>query len=273
MTVAEALTAAARRLADAGVPDPARDARRLVAHALGLAPERLTLVADQPFDAGPALEAAIERRVARQPVAQIVGWREFWGRRFAVTARRTRPAARDRDAGRGGPGPALRAGARPRHRHRLHPPDADGRAAGRGGDRDRHLGRGAQVAGRNAAALGLDPRLVVADWWQGIGGGWDLIVSNPPYIAAHEMATLAPELGWEPAVALTPGGDGLDAYRRIAAGARERLLPGGRILLEIGPTQAAAVGGLLTAAGLGDVTVARDLDGRERVVIARRSPT
>jgi len=81
------------------------------------------------------------------------------------------------------------------------------------------------------------------------------------------MPGLAPEVrDWEPALALTPGGDGLAAYRAIAAGARERLAPSGRLLLEIGPMQGAAVIALLDTHGLPCATVLADLDGRDRVV-------
>jgi release factor glutamine methyltransferase len=109
-----------------------------------------------------------------------------------------------------------------------------------------------------------------ADWWQGIEGRFDLVVSNPPYIAEAEIAALAPEVrDWEPRGALTPGGDGLEAYRRIAAGLGAHLRPGGRVLLEIGPTQGAAVLGLLGAAGLENLRLHPDLDGRDRVAEAR----
>ena len=110
-----------------------------------------------------------------------------------------------------------------------------------------------------------------ADWWQGVTGRFDLIVSNPPYIAAGEMAALEPEVrDWEPAMALTPGGDGLDAYRAIAAGAGAHLAPGGRLLLEIGVTQDAAVADILTAAGLDAVRIHPDMTDRPRVAEARR---
>ena len=94
-------------------------------------------------------------------------------------------------------------------------------------------------------------------------------MSNPPYIAADEMPGLAPEVrDWEPHLALSPGGDGLDAYRTIARGAGARLMPGGRLLMEIGPRQGAAVAALVMAAGLDDIRVLPDLDGRDRVVAA-----
>ena len=125
------------------------------------------------------------------------------------------------------------------------------------------------VAQANAEALGFQgrSRFVRSDWFSAVPGRFDLIVSNPPYIAADEMAGLAPEVrDWEPALALSPGGDGLDAYRAIAAGAPARLMAGGRLLLEIGPTQGAEVAGLLAAQGFERVAILPDLDGRDRVV-------
>jgi len=128
------------------------------------------------------------------------------------------------------------------------------------------------VARANAATLGLASRteFATADWCTGLTGRFDLIVANPPYIAAADVPGLAPEVrDWEPHLALTPGGDGLDAYRRIAAGGGPLLAPGGVVLLEIGPTQSAPVTALLTAAGLICGPTLPDLDGRDRVVVAR----
>src|SRR5690606_16628370 len=119
-----------------------------------------------------------------------------------------------------------------------------------------------RVAIGNTRDLGLEARARFrkSDWFSGVTGAFDLIVSNPPYIAAEEMPTLAPEvLDWEPHLALSPGGDGLDAYRAIARGAGARLMPGGRLLVEIGPSQGQAVAGLFQAAGLAEVRVLPDL--------------
>ncbi|MGL6209064.1 MAG: N5-glutamine methyltransferase family protein, partial [Paracoccaceae bacterium] len=112
--------------------------------------------------------------------------------------------------------------------------------------------------------------LLQGSWFHPVEQTFDLIVSNPPYIAADEMPHLAPEVReWEPHLALTPGGDGLDAYRAIAKGAGGHLTPQGRLLLEIGPTQGPAVTAILQAAGFSNVAVHPDLDGRDRVVAAR----
>ncbi len=112
--------------------------------------------------------------------------------------------------------------------------------------------------------------ILCSDWFSAIKGRFDLIVSNPPYIALDEMAGLEAEVrDHEPEMALTDGGDGLGAYRELAAGAPDYLLPGGRILVEIGPTQGSAVAALFDAAGLSEIRIIPDLDGRDRVVSAQ----
>ncbi len=274
MIAQAALVAATRRLAGAGIEGAAGDARRLLAHALGLAPERLTLALQDPLSqaAQATFEALIAARAARQPVAQIVGERLFWGAPFRVTrdtldprpeteilvaAALEAPFARVLDLGTG-TGCILISLLRER-----------AEATGLGVD----LSPAAlEVAAENAAALGVAARseFAVSDWFSGVAGLFDLIVSNPPYIAEAEMAGLSPEVrGWEPEGALTPGGDGLAPYRVIAAEARTHLVPGGRIGFEIGPTQGAAVAGMLRAAGFEAVEIRPDLDGRDRTVLAR----
>ena len=112
--------------------------------------------------------------------------------------------------------------------------------------------------------------ILQSDWFQNIDGQFDLIVSNPPYISLQEMADLSPEVRvHEPRMALTDEGDGLGAYRRIAAGAPDFLLPGGRLLVEIGPTQGQSVAALFESAGLTATRIVPDLDGRDRVVFAK----
>jgi release factor glutamine methyltransferase len=122
------------------------------------------------------------------------------------------------------------------------------------------------VAARNAAALGVAGRAALrrGEWLSGLGETFDLIVSNPPYLATAEMDDIAPEVAAEPALALEGGVDGLDAYRAIAAGAPAALAPGGALLLEIGPTQADPVDALMRGAGLSQLGLRRDFDGRVR---------
>jgi release factor glutamine methyltransferase len=272
MTFHEAVRATRARLAAAGLPG--EDASALVLHATGRDGLR---PGDQPRLSDPLTPAAEQRleqatraRLARQPVSQIRGWRDFWNHRFRVTpdvldprpdtetlvaAALETPFSRVLDLGTGS-GAILVSllAARPG-------------ATGLGTD----LSPAAlQVAQGNAALIGVTADFLCADWFDGVTGRFDLIVSNPPYIAEAEMAGLDPEVrDWEPRAALTPGGDGLGAYRAIASGAGAHLAPGGRLLVEIGPAQAAAVSALFAAAGLGGLRVRPDLDGRDRVVEAR----
>lgn len=271
MTGAEALREVTARLRAAGIERAGADARALLAHAIGVAPDRLVLHLDEPVSMA-AVEPLVAARLSRQPVSQITGRRLFWGRPFRVTpdvldprpetetlvAEALRgPFARVLDLGTGS-GCIL-----------LTLLSERTEATGLGVD----LSPAAlQVAAVNCADLGLVPRVALAEgsWFTPVAGHFDLIVSNPPYIAGHEVAALSPEVrDWEPRMALTPGGDGLDAYRAIAAGVRQHLVSGGRILLEIGPTQGQAVLDLLAAQGLTDRRVLTDLDGRDRVVAAK----
>ncbi len=273
MSVQQALRAAVARLAGAGVPDPARDARLLLAQALGIGADRLTLHLPDPLppDAAARFDAALARRAAREPVSHILGHRAFWGRTFRVSAdvldprpetetlvveALKAPFASLLDLGTGSGAILLTLLAE------------CPQARGLGTD----LSAAAlAVARANAQALGLADRadFVLSDWFAAVTGRYELIVSNPPYIAESEMADLSPEVLREPRMALTPGGDGLGAYRAIAARARDHLVPGGRLVVEIGPTQGPAVARLFAAAGLTLPTIHPDLDGRDRVVQAR----
>jgi release factor glutamine methyltransferase len=273
MTGREVLAAATRRLSAAGIEGAARDARRLFADALGVAADRVTLVLPEAVapTALAAFEAAVARRLAREPVSQITGTRDFFGLSFRVTrdtldprpetellvaAALERPFVKMLDLGTGTGCILLSCLAGMPF------------AAGTGTDASEAA---LAVARENAERLGLASRarFLRADWFGGVSGRFDLIVSNPPYLAEAEIAGLAPEVrDWEPRDALTPGGDGLGAYRAIAAGAGARLMAGGRLIVEIGPTQAGAVAELLVAQGFPEPEVRRDLDGRDRVVIA-----
>lgn len=275
MTAAEALRAAIPRLRAAGVEEAPRDARILLAHALGIAQDRLTLHLPDEMTASQArsYEEAIVARLARQPVAQILGQRQFWGLGFRVTRDTLDPRPETE---------TLVAAALKAPFHRM----LD-LGTGTGcillaclHDRPEARGLGVdlspaalEVARGNARALGLASRaeFLLSDWFSAVPGRFDLIVSNPPYIAAEEMAALAPEVrDWEPHLALTPGGDGLGPYRILAREAPARLEPSGRILVEIGPTQGAAVAALFAASGLEEIAILPDLDGRDRVVLARK---
>lgn len=127
------------------------------------------------------------------------------------------------------------------------------------------------VARGNARRLGLAVEFHAGSWWQPLAGRrFDLVLSNPPYIAGGDphLASLA----HEPALALTPGGDGLDAIRHLVAGAPAHLVPGGWLLLEHGYDQAEAVAALLGAAGFDGVDTRRDLAGQPRCTGGRWPP-
>ncbi len=273
MTGYEAVRLAVLRLRACGIEDAALDARLLLAHSMAVEPGRMNLVLGDEVEPVVDLRfaAALAAREKRQPVSQITGQRLFWGRSFVVTPDVLDPrpetellvhAALDRgfrrilDLGTGSGCILLSCLA----------------------DRTAATGRGVDlsaaalaVAQTNAQRLGVGGRVTFqqADWCQGVEELFDLIVSNPPYIAAAEMQGLAPEVrDWEPHLALTPGGDGLAAYRRIAAEAPARLVSGGRLMVEIGPTQAAAVAAMFAARGLQRIEVLADFDQRDRVVMA-----
>ena len=272
MTGAEALRDAVRQLVE--IDGAARDARVLLACAMGVPADRLVLhLGDEVTPKAMGRFAGfVAARLLRQPVSQIVGRRLFWGQWFAVTrdvldprpetevlvaAALERRFARVLDLGTGSGCILLSCLA-----------GMPG-AVGMGVD----ISEAALAVARgNAEALGLVDRcqFQVADWWQGVEDRFDLILSNPPYIAASEMAGLAPEVrGWEPHLALTPGEDGLAAYRVIIAGVWDHLEPNGRLMVEIGPTQGKAVGAMMAAVGLVGARILPDLDGRDRVVMAQ----
>ena len=270
----EALAAATRRLMEAGVPDAARDARRLLSHAAGVDPGRLTLMLGEPLAdvAKEQFNALVERRAARQPVSQIVGSRAFYGREFAVTgdvldprpeteilieAALTEPFGHVLDLGVGSGCILLTLLAEM--------PDARGVGV--------DISPAAvEVARRNAHALELPGRahILVSDWTASVEGVFDLIVSNPPYISREVHGELAPEVrDHEPALALTDGADGLMCYRAIFSSAGPFLTEDGRLIVEIGPDQAEDVQAIASVRGFETVAVVPDLDGRDRVVVTQ----
>lgn len=273
-TAAQAMATATARLRAAGVPDPARDARLLLAHAARIDAVRVTLIA--PEDLAPEIadrfEQLISLRAVHVPVSHLVGERAFYGRRFKVSrhvldprpetetlieAALAEPFSRVLDLGTGS-GCILVTLLAERHS-----------ATGLGVD----ISEAACLqASANAVLYGVAPRTDIraSDWFQSVTGRFDLIVSNPPYIALSEMKSLSDEVRrHEPEIALTDGGDGLGAYRLIAAGLGAHLAPKGRVIVEIGPTQGPAVCAILADAGLSDVRILPDLDGRDRVVCGR----
>jgi release factor glutamine methyltransferase len=258
------------------VESPTIDARLLLEAAAPVS--RADILADPhrvlDADAEARLEAFVERRARREPVSLILGRKGFWTLMLGVSPGVLTPRPETEtildvvlpffapeqafsllDLGVGSGAIVLSILAeRPR-------------AKGLGIDVSEDA---LAVARDNAAQLGLAARLALlrGDWTAGLGdASFDLVVSNPPYIATAEIETLAPEVReHDPRLALDGGPDGLDAYRRLAPEILRVLRPGGRFVVEIGAGQSAAVEALFAAAGAHEIATHKDLADRERVV-------
>lgn len=275
LTVREALSLISKQLEEAGVPSASRDARLLLAKAMGLDPTRLTLHLAETVDQNHAnaLQPFLGRRSRREPMSHILGERQFYGRSFKVTADVLDPRPETEtliqlaleetfekvlDLGTGSGCILLSLLA----------------------ERETAVGVGAdvsvaalKVAQENAVTLEVDRRcsLECSNWFAQISGRFDLIVSNPPYIAADEFPDLQTEVrDFEPRLALTDEADGLSCYREIIGNHDPFLRPGGRLIVEIGPTQGEAVRSMMEAEGLIQCAIKQDLDARDRVVIGRK---
>jgi release factor glutamine methyltransferase len=270
------LHSARTRLASAGIETAALDARLLLAHALGCTREAL-LLRDAPLTEAEMhrVEALLARRMAQEPMAYILGTRDFWKHRFAV-----------------GPGCLI---PRPdsetlveavlplREVLGLSPrlldlgvgsgcllfslltewPDAQGVGVDASP-------QALAYAVQNREALGLTERahLVQGSWAEAVSGPFDVIISNPPYIAEADRATLALDVvHHEPETALFAGPDGLDDYRILIPHAYARLRSGGVLAVEIGMGQEQAIAHIATEAGFDAPTLHPDLAGILRVML------
>lgn len=281
MNVTAALNAGAARLAAAHIDSARLDTRVLLADVIGVSPgEVRALSRDLTRKEEAAFEAHLGRRAGREPLAYIIGRKEFWSLDFEV-----------------GPGALV---PRPETETLIEQalkvfPDASAplhlldlgtgsgcllvtaltlypNATGTGIDRSPEA---LAWAHRNAARHGVERRTRFAE------GGWDaarpgpyhLILANPPYIASAEIADLGPELAHEPAAALESGPEGLEAYRALAPTLKAVLAPQGWALLEIGAGQGSDVSAVLIAEGLEIAGLMPDLAGIPRVVAARQPDT
>jgi release factor glutamine methyltransferase len=269
-----------------GLATPELDARLLVGHALGLDHTALAAQAPRPLSVAEiaAIDALGARRLAHEPVARILGVKEFWGLSLRLNAATLIPrpetetvveaalAAIDRSHRRSA---ALRIADLGTGSGALLLALLSELPMGRGVGTDMS-GEALHAARRNASALGLATRaaFVACDYGAAIAGPFDLVVSNPPYVALADIATLAPEVRvFDPRLALDGGPDGLDAYRSITKAARHLLSPDGVLVLELGIGQRGAVENLLAAAGLRAVGEPRhDLLGIARALEVKLAP-
>lgn len=272
LSIGDCLKIGARRLAEAGIEDARREARLILAHALGIDPVTVLGYPERPVGDAAAYEALIGRRAAREPLSHLTGRREFWSLEFEVTPATLDPradsetlveAALEAVADRDAPLRLLDFGT------------GTGclllallselpNATGLGIDIDLAA---LEVAGRNAARLGLAERVSFrqGDWGDSLDGPFDVIVSNPPYIPAGDIAGLQAEVArYEPRGALDGGADGLDCYRRLAPEICRLLAPGGAVVLEFGMGQGGDVAGLMQTQGLAFRGFRRDIAGHER---------
>ncbi len=277
-TVEAAFSAAARRLARAGIAGARLDARVLVGHALGTGGAavpgrpRRGLTADERR----RLAALVARRARREPLAHVVGSREFWSLPFAVTADVLVPRPDSETVVEAALG---------RVRDRDAPLTVLDLGTGSGclvlallSELPRGLGVGVdisaaalEVARRNARALGLEGRvrLVRGDWGAGLRGPFQVIVANPPYVPDGDLGALEPEVSaFEPRLALAGGADGLDGHRAVAPWLAGLLAPAGAVFLEIGAGQGPAVAEIVRRHGLQHVETMCDLAGIPRCLVA-----
>lgn len=278
--LAVALARARERLAVAGIPDASREARTLAHAVLGVDAAALIGASERQLSVREATTYAdaVRRRAQRVPFARIVGRQEFWSLPFLLGSETLIPRADSETVVEAAIGQiADRAAAL----SLLDLGTGSGclllsllselpNAWGVGVDRSEAA---LAVARMNAECLGLDSRAawMGGDWANALKRGvqFDLIVTNPPYVAEPEFAALAPEVTkFEPRLALAGGDDGLEAYRSIVPALRGLLAPGGAACLEIGVGQAGQIERILAATGLAIAAVKTDLAGVPRCVIA-----
>lgn len=276
-TAGDAVTAAQRRLAEAGVTEPRLDAQVLLGHVLGCGREGVVAHPERWLDAAERgrFEALVAGRAARRPVAQLVGEREFWSLPFEVTPDTLTPrpdsetvvaAVLARLPDRGARLRILDLGTGTGCLLLALLSELPG-AEGTGVDRSPAA---LAVARRNADRLGLGARsrLLQGSWGEALAGPFDVVVANPPYVPDGVIEALEPEVArFEPRGALAGGADGLDAYRAILPDLPRLLADSGFAVLEVGDGQADAVAAIARASRLGVAETHLDLAGKARCVV------
>lgn len=278
-SVSEALQIIAQTFRAAGIDDADVDARVLAGHALHLDRARLVSQSDRVLEAREvnAISGLAARRLKREPVSRILGRKEFWSLALAITPDVLVPRPETETVVEGALDFVVRNGLRMEKLRILDIGTGSGallvallnelpNATGIGTDISRAALEAAQI---NVAQFGFESRssLIACDMAAGVQGQFDLVVSNPPYIARGQIASLAPEVrDYDPMMALDGGDDGLTAYRSISADAKRILAQGGRLFVEMGAGQEPAVRELFTNAGLVVGIARNDLAGTPRVL-------
>jgi release factor glutamine methyltransferase len=284
-SVSETLDLLAQAFRSAAIEEPDADARVLVGHALHLDRARLIAQSDRSLEAREitVISGLAARRLTREPVSRILGQKEFWSLSLTVTPDVLVPRPETETVVEGALDFVVRSGLRMEKLRVLDIGTGSGAlllallnelpdAKGTGTDTSTAA---LQVARTNAARCGLEARcnFIACDVASGVEGPFDLIVSNPPYIARGEIASLAPEVReYDPMVALDGGDDGLAVYRVIAAQARQFLAPGGRLFVEVGAGQEPSVRAIFVDSGLTVGVARKDLAGIPRVLGAGFAP-
>lgn len=296
MTLAAARTIAAARQAltesfrQAGIDSPDADARLLIAEALDIGRTELMVNGGRAITADQVkkIDVLAQRRLAHEPVARILGRKEFWSLPLQVSGAVLVPRPDTETVVEAALDFVVRGGDGLKNLQ-MEPLRLLDIGTGSGAlllallsELPQARGTGTDisaaalaVARANAEHLNLASRctFIECNIAEGVPGPFDLIVSNPPYIAHADIATLEPEVrDYDPALALDGGQDGLDAYRAIARDALRLLAPGGRLIVELGAGQEPAVRALFTQAGLTVSGVRNDLSGIPRALSASAAP-
>jgi len=278
-SVSEALRLVAQAFRTASIAEADVDARVLVGYALHLDRAKLVAQSDRILEEREVtvISALAARRLRHEPVSRILGQKEFWSLSLSVTPDVLVPRPETETVVESALDFVEHGGLRMKKLRIIDIGTGSGalmlallrelpNAIGTGTDVSKAA---LQVARANAAHCGLERRcsFVACDIASGVQGPFDLVVSNPPYIAHDEIASLAPEVrDYDPTVALDGGDDGLAAYRAIAAEAARLLAPGGRLFVELGAGQESEVRAVFTNAGLSVGPARKDLTGIPRVL-------
>ena len=260
------------RLQEAGLSSPSTDAWRLLQHSVSFCGDGIDNSPSVRLDEASIrhLDSLVTRRIRRQPVSQIIGTRWFYDHQFEVNEHVLDPRPDSEllvdlaisyqpqtvlDLGTGSGCLLLSVLAKRTN------------SCGVGVD---CCERALSVARTNACRLHCADRakFKIGNWLDGVEDKFDVVLANPPYVSECEYSQLEPEItDWEPKFALTPGGDGLDAYRAIASDAHNCLADNGHLIVEIGPKQTATVASIFASKGLQQRSVHFDLDKRPRALV------